>query len=106
MEPRCKGGTAKLDRADQAIVTQDFGFEIAAHRIKAAGAEFLGTNQRLIGDLALGLAIKLEPQGELLGARQVATEIDKVALRVEALRVELAESAAETAHMEDDACIE
>ena len=63
-------------------------------------------NEGLVRDLPLHFAVGLEPERQFLGARQVAAEIDEVALRVEALCVELIEPAAEPAYMKDDAGIE
>src|SRR5262249_36494139 len=82
------------------------GFEVAADRIEAAGAELLAGDERRVRDLSLRLAVELEPVRELLRVAEVALEIDEAAGRLEALVVELEIVAAEPPRSERDAGVE
>src|SRR5262249_20831896 len=92
--------STQLKRAVHAIVAERLGEKIAAHAADAARVELLVAHQRLVGDLAVDARIQARVLVPGLRARQVPLEDEEVAVGLEALVLELALVAAESAERE------
>jgi len=83
-----EGRTSEFERGGDGGVAEGGGFEVAADRAEAAGAELFVVDERVVGELALDAGVELGASGELVGVGDVGAEVDEAAVGEVAFGVE------------------
>jgi hypothetical protein len=90
-------GGAHFSGEEPTTVAEGLGLAVSPHRGGTAAGELLVVDERVRGGLGLELPECLEALGQILGAGEIAAEIEEASVGSEPFRVEFIGAAAETA---------